>query len=114
MPTSRQEARASSFDHLVGRREDACRNLEADGARGLEVDDELEFGRLQHGKLGGLGALEDTAEISAGIAEGGHEIGAVARKPAEVDELAALVNGCQLFARGSGDKERDVAGEERV
>jgi hypothetical protein len=34
------------FDHLVGEREHLVWNLEAERLRGLEIDDELELGRL--------------------------------------------------------------------
>ena len=36
--------------------------------RSLEIDDELEPGRLHGGKVGGLGAPENTAGIDAGLA----------------------------------------------
>ena len=36
----------NSFDHLVGAREQRWRNIEAERLRGLEVDHQLEFGRL--------------------------------------------------------------------
>ena len=35
--------------------------------RRLQVDDELEFGRLQDRQVGGLGALEDVAGIDADL-----------------------------------------------
>ena len=37
---------SASFDHRVGDREHSRWNGEAEGLRGLEVDGELEFGRL--------------------------------------------------------------------
>ena len=54
-----------SLDHLVGDRENVLRHLDTECARRLKVDDELEFGRLQHRQVGGLGALEDVARIDA-------------------------------------------------
>ena len=41
-----------SFDHFVGDEEHARRNGEAERFSGREVDDELEFGRLQHRQVG--------------------------------------------------------------
>jgi hypothetical protein len=38
--------------------------LDAERARRLQVDDELEFGRVHHRQVGGLRALEDAASDS--------------------------------------------------
>jgi hypothetical protein len=45
------------FDHLVGEREQRRRHLEAKRLGGLEVDDELEFRRLQNGSSLGFSPL---------------------------------------------------------
>src|SRR2546422_3456951 len=54
----------ASLDHLVRPREHVGRNRHADLLGRLEIDDELEFCRLLHGKIGWLGALEDLVDIS--------------------------------------------------
>ena len=41
------QQKASLFDHLIGAGEQRRWNLEADGGSGLQVDDELGFGRAQ-------------------------------------------------------------------
>src|SRR6516164_11643000 len=46
------------FDDLVGEREELGRKLDAERLRGLEIDHQLELGRLLHRQLGRLGALE--------------------------------------------------------
>jgi hypothetical protein len=55
---------ASLFDNLIGDREHPWRHLDAERSRRLKVDDELEFGRLQHRQVGGLLALEDAVDVA--------------------------------------------------
>ena len=52
------------FDHLVGDGEHACRNGEAERLSRRSVDDELEFGRLQHRQVGGLRGRDIKKEIA--------------------------------------------------
>src|SRR5262249_44861224 len=49
-----------SFDHLVGEREQIAGDVDADCSSGLEIDHELELGRLQDRQVGRLLALENT------------------------------------------------------
>jgi hypothetical protein len=49
-------SRVTSFDHLVGAREQRGRNLNADRLRGLEVHHELELGGQLHWKIDWLRA----------------------------------------------------------
>jgi hypothetical protein len=61
-----QTARAQSdtlFDHLVGAGDERGRHREADRVRGLEVDDQLEFGRLQDGHVGRLFTFEHAPRV---------------------------------------------------
>ncbi len=50
---------AHSLDHLVGNREHARWNCEAEGFRSLKVDDQLELSRSQDWQVGGLLRLGD-------------------------------------------------------
>ncbi len=50
-----QQGKSSdSIDHLVGDRKDARRNGQAEGPGGLEVDHQLELGRLHDRQVGRL------------------------------------------------------------
>src|SRR5215831_8678718 len=53
----------TSFDHLVGAREQRGRNFDAERFGGLEVDRQLEISRCLHGKSVRACALEDTIDI---------------------------------------------------
>src|SRR5258708_384345 len=54
-----QETPAGSFDHLVSGGQQRRRNFQAKRFRGLEVDCEVEFGRLLEREFGGIGAVEN-------------------------------------------------------
>ena len=51
------------------------RDREAERLGGLEIDDQLEFGRLLDRQIGGLGALEDLPGVNADLAIGAGEVG---------------------------------------
>src|SRR5712691_13549178 len=65
------------LDHLVRLQQERGRDREAEGLRGLEVDDQLELRRLLDGKIGGLSALEDLVHIGRGTSIQVREIGAI-------------------------------------
>ena len=54
-----------SLDHLVGEREQLVGRVEAERLSGLEVDSNVELGRLHDWKIGGLLTLENPAGIDA-------------------------------------------------
>src|SRR5436305_7159268 len=96
---SHQLCLAHSFDHLVGAREQVRRNFKTEHPRGLRVDDQLELGGLLDRQVGGLGALENAADIHALLPVHIHDIGSVAYEPADLADVARA--GChrQRLAR---------------
>src|SRR5262249_30102383 len=58
-----------SLNHFIRPRQHVGRNREADLLGGLQIDDELEFYRLLHGKIGRFSALENLIDIRGGAPE---------------------------------------------
>src|SRR5262245_45511881 len=77
-----------SLDHLVGKGEKAVRHREAERLGGLNIDNQLELGRLLHRQLGWLGALEHLARHDAGLAYDVGDVGAIAQETALGREFA--------------------------
>src|ERR1700687_5904594 len=59
-----------SFDHLVGDGQQCRGDCEAKRRRRLEVDDQLELGRLFDRQLAGIRALEDFVYVKCGSPKG--------------------------------------------
>ena len=52
-----------SLDHLIRPVQHRLRDCDADLFRGLEIEHEFELHRLLHGKIGGLGSLQDSVHV---------------------------------------------------
>ena len=72
------------FDDLVGDAKDVGRHREGDRLRGLQVDHQLELGRLDDRKISGLLAFENAAHIDSGLPEIVDLIASIADEPAGI------------------------------
>ena len=67
-PDSCSAAKLELFDHLVGASEQGERHGDAERLRRLQVDNQLDLGRLIHRQVGKLFAFQDAACVDAGKA----------------------------------------------
>ena len=63
------------------------RHSEAERFRGLEIDDQLELGRLLYRQIAGLGAVEDLSDVNADLAIYAGEARSIAGQAAGRREL---------------------------
>jgi hypothetical protein len=89
---SRQLCLAHSFDHLVGAGEQRRRHGQTEHPRGLEIDHQLEFGRLDDRQVSWLGTLDYLPSINASLANSSCETRSIADQAAGRGELAKLIS----------------------
>src|SRR6516164_5361667 len=89
----------TSFDHLVGDGEQPGRKAEAEYLGGVEVDHELELGRLHDRQIGGLLALENPASVDTGLAICVGKARSVAHQAANFRILAPGIDRRHLMVR---------------
>ena len=102
------------LDHLVGNGKYGWRHLDAECSRRMKVDDELEFGRLQHRQVSGLGAFEDAAGIDAGLTKGVCDVGSVTHQPTGFHRLTDRVSRGNPVARRQSSKLHAATDQEGI
>jgi hypothetical protein len=81
-----------SFDDLVGACKNRLRDCQAERVGGVQIDDQLEFGRLLDRQIGGFGAVEDLSGVDADLAIDSGEAGSIADQAAGRGELALFID----------------------
>src|SRR5438270_5191237 len=87
-----------SFDNLVGAGEDRRRHGKAEYLRGLEVDDQLECGRLLDRQISWLLVLEDPPSVNASLTPSARSAGCVADQASGSDEFPRKIDGGNRIA----------------
>src|SRR5262245_39225701 len=90
------------------------RYVESERPSRLQVDDKLEFRRLQDRQVSGFSAVEDLTGISADLTIHAHTIGVVTHQAAGFDGLAGGIARRNPIARREGRKLDPPAREEHV
>ena len=103
-----------SLDQFVGALLEVNRYVESERPSRLQVDDKLEFRRLQDRQVSGLSAVEDLTGISADLTIHAHTIGVVTHQAAGFDSLAGGIARRNPIARREGRKLDPPAREEYV
>jgi hypothetical protein len=98
----RLSSATSLLNHLVSTQQQPLRDGDAERLRGLEVDDQLELGRLFNRQIAGLRAFEDLVHIGSGTPEqvgDARPIGA--EPPIATNSLTKYIAGSRCFAASS-------------
>jgi hypothetical protein len=88
--TTVRRSKIGPFDNLVGRRERRRRDDQTKRLGCLEIDGEIELGRLHDRQVGRLLSLENPLDLNADLPIGVGETGAAAHKTAVRGKLARL------------------------
>src|ERR1051325_10098744 len=95
---ARREHSVVSLDHLVGAGQERLRNREAECLCGLQIDYQLQLRGLLNRKIGGLLAVENSANVDAGQPVRIRKACSVAHQAAVNSELAGKVDCWQSVA----------------
>src|SRR5262249_41699589 len=102
----------TSFNHLIGAREQHWRYGEAEHPGCFYIDDQFELRRLHDGQVRGFYALKDAAGIGTRLAKGIWKTGAVAHQPAGFGIFTRRIcGGDRIVCRQSGKLHTPAAEE---
>src|SRR5256885_3590102 len=84
---------AESLDHVIRTHQERVGNLDPEGFRSLEVDDQVELGGLLDRQVAGPRALEDLVDEARGAPVQVFEVGAISHEAADVREASRRIDG---------------------
>src|SRR5262249_943348 len=93
-------ANCSLFDHLVGAGEHGRWHREADGLRGLEIDNQFVFGRRLYRHVGWLFALKDPVDVTGRTTILVDEIGSIGDQAAAGNAVSVKVDRRKFVSGG--------------
>src|SRR5919201_689181 len=96
--------RGRSFNHLVSERKQRGRHVDAKRPRGLEIDDQLEFGRLYDRQIRWLFPFENPSHIDPALTIAVRKTRTVAEQSARGDEFSLEINHWHGVPCRKGDK----------
>src|SRR5438445_13369135 len=82
--------------------------------RGLEIDDQFEFGRLQNRQVGRFGAIENLSSVNANLVIGIGEIGPVANQTPVCSKITRKIHHGNRMLRRQCDESSTAANEECI
>jgi hypothetical protein len=85
-------ANCTLFDHLIGADEEGRGHLNANDFSGGQINDHFELSRLLYRQLGRTGALQNLANINAGLAKCFTDACSIADQPSYFHVLAPRVD----------------------
>ena len=100
------------LDHLIRPQQQRRRDRQAERLGGLEVDDQLELGRLLDGEVGGLRALEDLVHEVGGAPVPFGQWSYDKRPPASTSSCTANIVGSLVLSQLAMMCDRRVTGDE--
>src|SRR5215207_11274049 len=83
---------AELLDYFISAGQERVWHPKAKPLCGLQIDDQLELGRLLNRQVGGLGTLEDPTDVEARQAVSPRDAGPVTDQAAKFDEIALVVD----------------------
>src|SRR5215207_6736072 len=103
---------AELLDYFISAGQERVWHPKAKPLCGLQVDDQLELGRLLNRQVGGLGTLEDPTDVEARQAISARDAGPVTDQAAKFDEIALVVDRWNSMMYRQRHKGSSLAGEE--